>query len=107
MKGEVEAGHYLPPDEVRFLDCYGTLLHSYSTDDFLALTELPEPPIKEGLISQGWNWDIETAQSYVAQYRNLDIGASYITHNGKTRLYIKIAAEGRMTVPIYFFSDDC
>ena len=41
------------PNSVRFFDYDGTLLYSYSTDDFLALTELPELPTKEGLICQG------------------------------------------------------
>ena len=36
------------------------------------------------------------------EYNKCDIGATYITDDGKTRLYIKIAAEGRMNVPLYF-----
>lgn len=32
----------------------------------------------------------------------MDVGATYITDDGKTRLYIHIAAEGRMNVPLYF-----
>ena len=90
------------PNAVRLLDCDGTLLHSYSADDFLTLTDLPELPTREGLICQGWNWNIADAQSFVVKHRKLDIGATYITDDGKTRLYIKIAAEGRMTVPLYF-----
>ena len=90
------------PNAVRFLDCDGTLLHSYSADDFLTLTDLPELPAREGLICQEWNWNIADAQSFVIKYRKLDIGATYITDDGKTRLYIKIAAEGRMTVPLCF-----
>ena len=38
----------------------------------------------------------------MTDYGVLDIGATYITDDGKTRLYIKIAEKGRMTVPLYF-----
>ena len=31
----------------------------------------------------------------------MNVGAMYITDNGKSRLHIRIAAEGRMTVPLY------
>ena len=38
--------------DVNFRDCDGTLLYSYSKDQFLALTELPPLPTREGLICQ-------------------------------------------------------
>ena len=88
-------------DAVRFLDYDGTVLYSYSMDDFVVLTEFPELPTQEGLTCQGWNWEIGAAQSYVVKYGKLDIGATYITDDGKTRLYITITAEGRMAVPLY------
>jgi hypothetical protein len=88
--------------DVRFLDYDGTLLYSFSKDDFLALSALPDLPTRAGLTCQGWNYTLEDAQEYVTSYGVLDIGATYITDDGKTRLYIKIAAEGRMTVPLYF-----
>jgi hypothetical protein len=40
-------------------------------------------------------------QEYVASYGVCEIGATYITDDGKTRLFITIAAEGRMDVPLY------
>ena len=88
--------------DVRFLDYDGTLLYSFSKDDFLALSALPDLPSRAGLTCQGWNYTLEDAQEYVTSYGVLDVGATYITDDGKTRLYIKIAAEGRMTVPLYF-----
>jgi hypothetical protein len=39
---------------------------------------------------------------YVAEYGVLDVGATYITDDGKTRLYIRIEVEGRMDVPLYY-----
>jgi hypothetical protein len=88
--------------DVTFYDYDGTILHSFSKDEFLALNELPSLPIQPGLTCQGWNYDITNAKTYVEEYGKLDIGATYITDDGKTRLYIKIAADGRMTVPLYF-----
>lgn len=86
-------------NEVNFYDYDGTLLYSYTVEEAQALTELPPLPSQPELICQGWNYDLETIKSY---NRPVNIGATYITDDGKTRLYIKIAAEGRMTVPLYF-----
>ena len=88
--------------DVTFYDYDGTVLHSFSKDEFLALNESPSLPTQPGLTCQGWNYDITNAKTYVEEYGKLDIGATYITDDSKTRLYIKIAAEGRMTVPLYF-----
>lgn len=88
--------------DVTFYDYDGTILHSFSKDEFLALNELPPLPIQPGLICQEWNWSYEDAIEYVAEYGVLDVGATYITDDGKTRLYIRIAAAGRMDVPLYF-----
>lgn len=88
--------------DVNFIDYNGTILHSFGKDDFLGLSDMPELPSKEGLICQGWNYTISDAKNYVSKYGALDIGATYITDDGKTRLYIKINSPGRMTIPLYF-----
>ena len=90
------------PKAVNFRDYDGTVLHSYTKDEALALTALPELPTRAGLICQEWNWSLADMQSYVADYGICEVGATYITDDGKTRLYITIAAEGRMTVPLFF-----
>lgn len=87
---------------VNFRDYDGAILHSYTKDEFLALSELPPLPTREGLICQEWNWDFADAVEYISEYGVLEVGATYITDDGKTRLYITIAAEGRMDVPLYF-----
>jgi hypothetical protein len=87
---------------VTFYDYDGTIRYSYTAEEFLALTEMPPLPKQKGLICQEWNWSYEDAIEYVAEYGVLDVGATYITDDGKTRLYIRIAAEGRMDVPLYF-----
>ena len=44
--------------DVNFYDYDGTLLHSYTLAETQALTELPELPSHDGLICQGWNWNL-------------------------------------------------
>lgn len=84
------------PKAVNFRDYDGTILHSYTKDEFLALTELPPLPTREGLICQEWNWDFTDAVEYVTEYGVLEVGATYITDDGKTRLYIEVS-EGLTT----------
>lgn len=91
----------MPPNNVNFRDYDGTILHSYSKDEFLSLTGMPPLPTREGLICQEWNWDFADAVEYVSEYGGLEVGATYITDDGKTRLYITITAEGRTDVPLY------
>lgn len=88
--------------DVNFFDADGTILYSYTKEEFLSLDELPQLPTLEGLICQGWNWALEDAQAHVAKYTKLVVGAMYITDDGATRLYINIAAPGRQTLPLYF-----
>lgn len=87
--------------DVNFVDVEGTVLHSYTKEQFLEMTSLPDLPTREGLICQGWNHTLEEAQEYVAAYGSLMIGATYITDDGATRLYIRVFAEGRKDVPLY------
>ena len=86
--------------DVNFYDYDGTILHSYTKEQFLALSAMPELPTRAGLICQGWNWTLNDAKEYVTDYGMLNIGTMYTTDDGDTRLYIRIATEGRMTVPL-------
>ena len=73
--------------DVNFYDYDGTLLHSYTLAEAQALTELPALPTREGLTCQGWNYDLATIKSYG---RKVNVGATYITDDGTTRIYIKL-----------------
>lgn len=88
--------------DVNFLDYDGTILYSYTKEQFLALSAMPELPTREGLVCQGWNWSLDDAKAHVTDYGKLNIGTMYITDDGDTRLYIQIATEGRMKVPLYW-----
>ena len=85
-------------NDVTFIDYDGSILYSYSLEEAQALTDLPTLPSHDGLICQGWNWTLEAIK---ALNRPVTVGAMYITDDGATRLHIKIATVGRMTVPLY------
>ncbi len=90
------------PNDVNFYDYDGTILYSYSASQFSSLSSLPSLPSHAGLTCQGWNYTLANAKTYVSSYGKLNIGAMYITDDGSTRLHIRIASEGRMTVPLNF-----
>ena len=77
--------------DVNFYDYDGTLVASYTLAEAQALTTLPDGPTHDGLTFQGWNWllaDLKTTN------RKMNVGAMYITDDGKTRIYIHLE-EGR------------
>lgn len=95
-------GGLAPVKDVNFRDYDGTILHSYSKDAFLALSELPALPSRAGLICQEWNWNIDDAKAYVQEYGALEIGATYTTDDGRTRLYISIVDDTNTTLTLMF-----
>ena len=85
-------------NDVTFYDYDGTVVASYSLAEAQALTSLPAGTAHEGLTFQGWNWTLDKIKALT---RPMNIGAMYITDDGTTRLHIRIATVGRMTVPLY------
>ena len=79
------------PKEVNFYDYDGTCLYSYTVEEAAALEEMPPLPEHDGLICQGWNWPL---YKIAAMGRAVNVGAMYITDDGKTRVYITLH-EGR------------
>lgn len=82
-----------PIDDVTFVDYDGTVLYTYSADEFLALTEMPANPSHTGLVAQGWNWTLAGAKEYVGENGCLCIGQNYTTDDGCTRFYVTIPAD--------------
>ena len=88
--GTMESGGSLTPatkKEVNFYDYGGTILYSYTVAEAAALTELPALPSHDGLICQGWNWTLDGIK---AMGGAVNVGAMYITDDGKTRIYIRL-----------------
>ncbi len=77
-----------PENDVNFYDYDGFRVASYTIDEAKALTALPTPPSHEGLTFQEWNWSLADIQTYDRQYA--DIGANYITTDGKTRMKVRM-----------------
>lgn len=100
-------------NDVNFYDYDGTLVYSYSADDFLELSTFPPNPYHSRLVAQGWNWDFEAAQDYVRAHGMLDVGQTYTTASGASEFDIEITgdlniclnysvpySDGRVTVEI-------
>jgi len=84
--------------DVNFYDYDGTLLYSYTLSEARALTALPKGPTHDGLVFQGWNWPLEKVKALT---RPMNVGAMYITGDGKTRLKIHVWDKARSNVPLY------
>lgn len=100
----VSGGGISSDGDVRFLDYDGTVVQSYSADDFANLSAMPANPSHEGLTAQGWNWSLADAKTHVAANGKLDIGQMYITSDGKTRLYYVIPKDS-LTLDLYLTLD--
>lgn len=85
--------------DVCFYDYDGTLLASYTIEEANALTALPTPPAHDGLTFQEWNHTLEDVQ---ATGYGLDIGATYITDDGTTRLDITLFDSAKLSPTLYF-----
>ena len=75
------------PKAVNFYDYDGTCLYAYTVEEAQALTKMPPLPEREGLICQGWNWSLEDVK---AHNRAVNVGATYTTDDGTTRIYITL-----------------
>ena len=93
-------------NDVNFYDYDGTILHSYTKQQFLALTEMPSNPDRtsEGLTAQGWNWTLQDAKDRVSLYGFLDIGQLYNTPNGETKLFIDVE-DATVVSRLYFATE--
>ncbi len=87
---DVPAAPPQDPKTVFFYDYDGTVVASYTKDEFAALSALPTNPSHTGLTSQGWNWSLSDAKTYVSTYGALDIGQMYVTDDGRTRIYVTL-----------------
>ncbi len=86
---------------VNFYDYDGTVLYAYTAQEALALTTLPEAPTHEGLTFQGWNRTLAQLQAYVTDYGIGNAGATYITDDGVTRLYLNVGEDVSLDYELY------
>ena len=86
----ISSGGAVQESDINFWDYDGTLLYAWTLAELAGKTELPPLPSHDGLVCQGWNW---TLQDIKDAGRELDIGALYVTDDGKTRLYVDVDTE--------------
>ena len=97
-----EKEKHIPTKDVNFYDCDGTVLYAYTAAEFLALSEMPANPARDGLTAQGWNSTLSNAQTYVGKYGVCEIGQMYVTDDGKTRAVIDVGEPERLTAKLKF-----
>ena len=86
-KASAPAGGTVAEKDVNFYDYDGTLLYSYTVEEAQKLTSLPKLPEQPGLICQEWNWTLDEIKTHNG---NADVGATYVTDDGSTRLYVEM-----------------
>ena len=79
------------PGDITFYDYDGTIITSWTLEELATKTALPDYPSHDGLVCQGWNWSLADLKT---TNRKMNVGAMYITDDGKTRIYIRLE-EGR------------
>ena len=79
------------PSDITFYDYDGAVIEAWTLAELATKTTLPNYPIHEGLTCQGWNWSLADLKT---TNRKMNVGAMYITDDGKTRIYIRLE-EGR------------
>ena len=100
--GSIPSGGGDSDKPVKFRDCDGTVLHSYTANEVASMTALPALPTRAGLTCQGWNWTLQQIKDHVATYGKCEIGATYTTDDGKTRIKLTIQDPKYTTIPIVF-----
>lgn len=96
VTGTYEGGEGMGENDVNFRDYDGTVVASYSAEEFAELSALPANPFHTGLTAQGWNWTLANAKTFVAAHGGLEIGQMYVTDDGKTRLYLDLPYPGQV-----------
>ena len=87
-------GGAVSPKDINFYDYDGTCVAAWSLAELAGKTALPDYPTHEGLTCQGWNWTLADLKTENAK---MNVGAMYITTDGKTRLRI-VLPEQRKTL---------
>lgn len=95
-------GGALMEKDVNFYDYDGTLVEAWTLEELASATSLPSGPVHAGLTFQSWNWTLADLKS---NNNKMNVGAHYITSDGKTRLYItipSIATSAQRLIPLIF-----
>ena len=87
--------------DVNFYDYEGTILHSYTWDEFVEKNEMPPLPThreKEGLVCQEWNYTLEEV---LEQGGRCDVGAIYVPSDGNSHIRVETNLDNDIVVLFY------
>lgn len=76
--------------DVNFFDYDGRIVESYTAEEALALATLPENPVHDNMVSQGWNYTLAEMQAQVTETGACDVGQMFTTLNGATEVDIEL-----------------
>ena len=85
----------VPAKDVNFYDYDGTRIAAYTLTEARALTALPTPPAHEGLVFEGWNWELSEINALKFP---MEVGAQYYTDDDSVRFYLCIEDIARSEV---------
>lgn len=98
--------------DVTFIDFDGTILYSYTKEQAMALSALPDPPDHSDnevpLTFDEWNWTLDQIKTQISEYGgNAIVGAVYHPTDGNTHLFIEIKDINRRTFAIGYSGGTC
>lgn len=77
---------------VNFYNYDGTIVNSYTKEEFLRLESLPTPPVNPGLTSEGWNWTLEGIKQCLNEgTAELNVGNVVVPSDLSTRIIVNIS----------------
>ena len=85
--------------DIDFVDYDGTILYSYTLQEIQNMSALPSLPVHENLTCQEWNFTLAEVKTMP---KGSQVGANYITDDGRTRLYVEIETAVIKTVGLCF-----
>ena len=77
--------------DINFFDYDGTIVESYTAQEWASVSSLPANPSHDGLVAQGWNYTLAEINTEVSAQGKCDIGQMYVTESGNTEIDIHIA----------------
>ena len=85
--------------QINFIDYDGTIVQSYSADEWANVTTLPSNPSHTGLVAQGWNWTKAQIDAQLTALPDGDIwiGQMYITESGDTEIDVRFSDSARLS----------
>lgn len=78
--------------DINFFDYDGTIVASYTAQEWAGVTALPDNPSHDGLTAQGWNHTLAQINTSVSTVGKCDVGQMYVTSSGDTEIDIELDA---------------